>query len=57
MGEGTRSEFGSWLSGKKGLTHTAYSRLATPAKAAIYDEYRKSKRKGDSTHAEGKKES
>lgn len=46
MSQGTRTQFGEWLSEKKHMTHTAYSRLEIPAKASIYDEYRKSKRKG-----------
>ena len=45
MAQGTKSLFGAWLKEQKRLTHTAYSRLAIPAKVAIYDEYRKSKRK------------
>jgi hypothetical protein len=54
MSQGTRTQFGEWLSEKKHLTHTAYSHLAVPAKASIYDEYRKSTRKGVAT--DGNKE-
>ncbi len=54
--QGTRSQFGSWLTEKKHLTHTAYAKLAVPAKAAIYDEYRKSQRKGVAVHAESKEQ-
>lgn len=53
---GTKTQFGQWLKDKKHLTHTAYSGLAVPAKAAVYDEYRKSQRKGGVTNAESKKE-
>lgn len=51
---GTKTQFGQWLQEKKHLTHTAYSGLAVLAKAAIYDEYRKSQRKGGLTNAESK---
>jgi len=53
---GTRTQFGEWLSEKKHLTHTAYAKLPIPAKAAVYDEYRKSKRKGEQPHAESQEQ-
>jgi hypothetical protein len=56
MGQGTREQFNAWLTEKKHLTHTAYSRLAVPAKAAVYAEYRKSQRKGGTTDGESKKD-
>ena len=57
MGQkGTRTAFGSWLSDHKKLTYTAYSKLPIPGKAAVYDEYRKSKRKGEQPHAESQEE-
>lgn len=54
MGQGTKTQFGQWLSEKKHMSHTYYSGLSIEAKAAIYNEYRKKGQKASEEPVEAK---